>query len=75
MNSLIQHALKTEPTAPAHTEASVPPVRQITGIGRKFKQISAAKLSNIQWFVLLYVAGFGSLLLLVTLLKIAMKLI
>ncbi|RVU41974.1 hypothetical protein EOE67_01940 [Rheinheimera riviphila] len=50
-------------------------VGQISVIGRKFKQISSAKLSNWQWFLLLYVAGTGCLLLLVTFLKFAMKLI
>ena len=50
-------------------------VGQMSVIGRKFKQISSAKLSNWQWFLLLYVAGTGSLLLLVTFLKVAMKLI
>lgn len=50
-------------------------VGQFAVIGRKFKQISSAKLSNLQWFLLLYVAGTGCLLLLVTLLKVAMKLI
>ena len=48
---------------------------QIAVIGRKIKQIPSANLSNTQWFLLLYVAGFSSLLLMVTLLKIAMKLI
>ena len=50
-------------------------VGQMAVIGRKFKQISSAKLSNWQWFLLLYVAGTGCLLLLVTFLKVAMKLI
>lgn len=50
-------------------------VGQMAVIGRKIKQISAANLSNTQWFLLLYVAGFSSLLLVVTLLKVAMKLI
>lgn len=50
-------------------------VGQIAVISRKCKQFSAANLSNAQWFLLLYVAGFCSLLLLVTLLKVAMKLI
>ncbi|OBP14179.1 hypothetical protein A5320_16180 [Rheinheimera sp. SA_1] len=50
-------------------------VGQMSVIGRKFKQISSAQLSNWQWFLLLYVAGTGCLLLLVTFLKVAMKLI
>lgn len=50
-------------------------VGQMAVIGRKFKQISSSKLSNWQWFLLLYVAGTGCLLMLVTLLKVAMKLI
>ena len=50
-------------------------VGQMAVIGRKIKQIPAAKLNNTQWFLLLYVAGFSSLLLVVTLLKVAMKLI
>jgi hypothetical protein len=49
-------------------------VGQFTVIGRKFKQFSDEKLNNWQWFVLLYVAGTCALLLLVTLLKVAMKL-
>ena len=50
-------------------------VGQMAVIGRKFKQISSANLRPWQWFLLLYVAGTGGLLLLVTLLKVAMKLI
>lgn len=50
-------------------------VGQFTGIGRKFKQFSGTNLKSWQWFLLLYVAGTGSLLLLVSFLKVAMKLI
>lgn len=50
-------------------------VGQMTVIGRKFKQFSSVNLKPWQWFLLLYVAGTGVLLLLVTLLKVAMKLI
>lgn len=49
-------------------------VGQLTVIGRKFKQFSGAHLNSWQWFLLLYVAGTGALLVLVTLLKLAMKL-
>ena len=50
-------------------------VGQLTAIGRKCKQFSTTHFSTWQWFMLLYVAGIGSLLLLVSFLKIAMKLI
>ncbi len=50
-------------------------VGQMTVIGRKFKQFSSVNLKPWQWFLLLYVAGTVGLLLLVTLLKVAMKLI
>jgi|GEM_PF-6498929 len=50
-------------------------VGQIAGIGRKFKQFSGTNLKSWQWFLLLYVAGTGCLLVLVTFLKVAMKLI
>ncbi len=50
-------------------------VGQVAVIGRKCKQFSEEKLSTWQWFLLLYVAGISSLLLLVSLLKVAIKLI
>jgi hypothetical protein len=49
-------------------------IGQLAVIGRKFKQFSDEKFNNWQWFLLLYVAGTCALLLLVTLLKVAMKL-
>lgn len=54
---------------------NLPLVGQMAVIGRKFKQFSSVHLKPWQWFLLLYVAGTGVLLLLVTLLKVAMKLI
>lgn len=49
-------------------------VGHLTVIGRKFKQFTDRKLCDWQWFLLLYVAGTSALLLVVTLLKITMKL-
>jgi hypothetical protein len=72
-SSNIQHS--TGQKVRRKSAEKLPLAGQIAVIGRKFKQFFGANLSSSQWFLLLYVAGFGSLLLLATLLKVAMKLI
>lgn len=72
---MINQTSKNYSPAAQKPALKLPLVGQMAVIGRKIKQIPAAKLNNTQWFLLLYVAGFSSLLLVVTLLKVAMKLI
>jgi len=50
-------------------------VEHLAVIGRKCKNFFDTRLGSGQWFLLLYLAGFGCLLILATLLKVAMKLI